>query len=128
MTHRMKLATAIASASVFSVAAYVSASYILSPAVIDSGGGHSSSSTYQLDCSIGGPVLATTVSGQTSSAHYTLDVNAVSVLDAPVPPAPPAPLDGGDGDGGGGCMPGAGAGLPLLGILSCMLRGAVRRA
>jgi hypothetical protein len=123
----MKLATAIAGASVFSIAAYVSASYILSPAVIDSGGGHSSSSTYQLDCSIGGPVLATTVSGQTSSAHYTLDVNAVSMLDAPVPPAPPAPPDDGDGDGGG-CMPGAGAGLPLVGILACMLRGAVRRA
>ena len=58
MTRNRKVTLAISGAALLTVAAYVSATYIISPAVVDSGGGKAFSSTYELDSSIGGPVIA----------------------------------------------------------------------
>ena len=104
----------IVGAALLSLAAYVSASYLLSPAVIDSGGGAATSPNYELECSIGGPVVATTTAGTASSPNYTLDGNITSVMET-VDPPPPA----GDDDDGGGCVPSDGPGtlVPLLFVL-----------
>ena len=93
---KAKVALLVVAGGVLCLGAYVSASYTLSPAAVDSGGGHAESSGYQLDCSIGGPVVAT--SGAASSASYKLEVNAVGML---------AESDAGGGvDDGGGCASG----------------------
>ncbi len=117
MTRRTRGVLIVAGAAL-SIAAYVSASYILAPAVQDSGGGKASSSSYQLDASIGGPVIAT--GGSASSASYTLEANAVAML-AKAPSAAP-PTDS------GGCLPGGGAPLGILVLLALALaRRAARR-
>ncbi len=106
MTRRRR-SLAIVAGAALCIAAYVSASYLLSPAVQDSGGGHAESSSYQLDSSIGGPVIAT--GGTASSASYKLEVNAAGML-AQGAPGGPAP----DGGGGGGCVVGSSSQAWLL--------------
>ena len=108
----------IAGAALLSLAGYVSATYLLDPAVMDSGGGKASSSNYELDCSIGGPVVATTTAGTATSTNYTLDVNTISLSETHG--SPPA----GGGDSGGGCLASGSPemALPLLGMVILLLR------
>ncbi len=106
MTGRRRGVLVLAGAALCVGAAYVSASYVLSPAVSDQGGGLASSSGYELRGSVGGPVISG--GGEAASANYSLEVNQIDML-APPPapaPAPPPPASGG---GGGGCAPGAGS-------------------
>jgi len=112
MTRNKKI-LAVAGGALLCVAAYTSASYILSPAVVDSGGGHADSSSYQLDASIGGPVIAAGGGGTSTSASYTLQADSVSLLTTPAA----APPGGGGGGGGGGCVPGSGG---LVELMSCL--------
>ena len=116
---RRRAVLSVAVGGMLCIAAYVSANYILSPAVIDSGGGKAVSSSYELDCSIGGPVVATTTAGTAASTNYTLDVNTISLAEAPA--APPA---GGGGDSSGGCLPSGEPALllPLVGAGLALLR------
>ncbi len=118
MTRRTRGVLILAGAALC-LAAYVSASYILSPAVIDSGGGHATSSSYQADASIGGAVIAPVAAGgEASSANYKLEVGSVGVLTKGVQDQP-AP------GGGGGCVPCAGSAVSLAALpalLVCLAR------
>jgi len=124
MTRPRKAALAVGGASLLCIAAYVSLSYILCPAVMDSGGGYAVSSSYQLDCSIGGPVISTTAGGEATSTNYTLSANTMTVMSAP----PAQPDGGGGGGGGGGCVPGATstAGV-IMAVLSALALARTRR-
>jgi len=120
-----KTSSIIGAVALLAVAAYVSANYLLEPAVVDSGGGHAESSSYQLDASIGGPVIPTgaaATSGEATSANYSLQVNQVALMETPA-----APPGGGGGGGGGGCVPGSSAGA-LVVMLAGLALGARRRA
>lgn len=99
MTRRRRGVLVLVGAALCVGAAYVSATYVLSPAVSDQGGGLASSSGYELRGSVGGPVISG--GGEAASANYRLEVNQIGML-APLPaPPPPSPR-------GGGCAPGAG--------------------
>ncbi len=111
MTRRTRGVVIVAGAALC-LAAYVSATYILDPAVQDSGGGRAASSSYRLDASIGGPVIAATAGGTASSASYKLEVNSMGLLEGPAK----APSTG-----GGGCVPGGGAPLGILVFLAFAL-------
>ncbi len=100
MTGRRRGVLVLAGAALSIAAAYVSASYVLSPAVSDQGGGLASSSGYELRGSVGGPVISG--GGEAASANYSLEVNQIDML---APPLAPPPLT----SGGGGCALGAGS-------------------
>ncbi len=114
---------AIVAVAVLSIAAvYVSANYILAPAVSDQGGGTATSSSYEVTGSIGGPVIAT---GEKTavSASYTLEAHSIGLITYREPAAPPV-------NGGGGCAPGAGSPgtlAPLALALALALRSLLRR-
>ena len=110
---------AVLSVALFVLGAFTSLNYLLSPALIDSGGGKAVSSSYELDCSIGGPVVATGPAATATSTNYTLDVNTISLTETPA-----SPPTGGGGDSGGGCVPSGGSGmlLPLVGIAVLFIR------
>ncbi len=100
-------------------AVYVSASYILAPAVSDQGGGAATSSSYELRGSIGGPVLVT---GEKTAAspNYSLEAHSVGLITYREPAAPPPLVDGGGcapphsgAPGAPGASQAAGAGLAL---------------
>ncbi len=103
MTGRRRGVLVLAGAALSIAAVYVSASYVLSPAVSDQGGGLASSSGYELRGSVGGPVISSG-GGEAASANYSLAVNQVGILAPPLAPPPPA-----SGGGGVGCAPGAGS-------------------
>ena len=112
MTKRMRGVAIVAGAALSIAAVYASANYILNPAVQDSGGGHADSAGYQIDASVGGPVIAPVAAGgEAASANYSVQVNSVQMLSrSPASPAPPVVDDG-------GCLPGGSTGslaLPLL--------------
>ena len=114
---------AVAAAALLCLAAMASLNYILTPPIVDSGGGYATSSNYQLQGSIGKPVVAPTTAGVGTSSNYTLEVNVIGLID------PPAPAGGGGGGGGGGddggCAPGpvsASAFLPLMAVFLAMRR------
>ncbi len=97
MRRNKVVAASVVTVSFLCIAA-ASALYVVMPAVVDSGGGKASSSSYQLDCSIGGPVIAT--GGTASSASYKLEVNAVGMLAESPDPPPVTPFAGGCVGGG----------------------------
>lgn len=106
MTRRTRGVAIVAGAAVSIAAVYVSASYILSPAVSDQGGGAASSSNYEIRGSIGGPVIVT---GEKTAASpsYSLEAHSVGIITyrEPAGPGKKPPATGGDG---GGCSAGAG--------------------
>jgi hypothetical protein len=121
MVRSRKATVAIAGAALLCLGAYASLSYLISPAVQDSGGGHAESGGYEIDCSIGGAVHAGGVEpGKAASNSYTLEV-ATTALVRDDSPASGGGGGGGGGDGGG-CNPSPGGAalpslVPLLGAL-----------
>ncbi len=121
MTRRTRGVAIVAGALLSIGAVYVSASYVLAPAVSDQGGGVATSSGYEVRGSIGGPVIVT---GEktAASASYSLEAHSVGLITYREPPPPPV-------DGNGGCAPSvsgargasqaAGAGL-ALGLLPAL--------
>jgi len=116
------LAIALGATALLALGAYVGLAYIIEPAVQDSGGGHAESASYQVDCSIGGPVLTPgPATGQTAeSVSYSVELGTATLVRGD-PPAPPTGTDD-----GGGCAPGN-AGLPGLITLMIGLPLACRR-
>lgn len=117
---RKAISFIVVGAGLLCLGAYVSASYILSPAVSDQGGGAATSSSYELRGSIGGPVIVT---GEKTAASpsYTVEAHSIGLITYRDPAAPPPPPAA--GAGGGGCAPGAGgaAGLMALPVLLACL-------
>jgi len=114
MTGQRKASLWLGAAALLCVAAYASASYLLQPALVDAGGGHAHSSSFQVDCSIGGSVIAEGAGGTATSATYTLDVNSVSLLTSPATGGGGDGGDDGGDDPGGFCVPGAGSPATML--------------
>ncbi len=107
---------AIVAGAVLSIAAvYVSANYILSPAVSDQGGGTANSSSYELRGSIGGPVIVTG-DNTAASASYNLEAHSIGLITyrEPAAPLPPVYDDG-------GCSPAGAGARPALGLLPTFL-------
>lgn len=94
---------AVLSALACVAAGAISASYAVSPVVIDQGGGRATGSAYAVVASIGGPAIATS-----SSANYTVNANitlAAGPMTPPVPDPTTPPVDSGFSFTGGGCAP-----------------------
>jgi uncharacterized protein (TIGR03382 family) len=111
MISKKKAALGLVSGGLLCLAA-ASLTYILRPAVVDSGGGRAESASFQVEASIGGPVIVTgAASGQTaSSPAYTCEVGGISVVEGPPPAAP----SGGGDDGGCGATGEKASPLALL--------------
>jgi hypothetical protein len=117
VSRKKRLVSVVIGAAALVCVAAASAIYMIEPAIVDSGGGHAESASYEVEVSIGGPVIVTgAAQGQTaSSPSYTCEVGGVSVAELGKPP--PAPAGGGDD---GGCVPGGAspvAALVALGVL-----------
>ena len=76
-TRRRRLGLGVVAGAVLCLAAYVSASYILSPAVADQGGGVANSSNYEVSGSVGGLAL-----GAAQSTNYRCEVGGITMLES----------------------------------------------
>jgi len=128
MTRTKKIALAIPVLALAAVAAW-SASFLLQPAIVDSGGGRASASGhYEMQASIGAAVVAPATGNVGTSTSYKMDVRNMSLVTTP--PAPGGGGGGGGGGGDGGC--GAGVGAPAwlaaFGALTLTVRRGGRRA
>ena len=95
MNRKKGIVLAMAAAAL-SVAA-LSANYLYRPTIVDQGGGVTSSSSYQMRGSVGGPVVA---GGVTSSTNFRFEVNSVDIL---LSESKEELTPAGNGGGGGGC-------------------------
>ncbi len=121
---KKRVSIVVVAGGLLCIAAYVSTSYIMNPAIVDQGGGLANSSTHEIRASVGGSVVLAGGEEAATSTNYRLEVNPVGMIDAGyLPPAVAAPPADGGCRAADGVGPGALAFL-LPATFACL---AVRR-